>query len=96
MSVTENVMELKNESHPHFRENPQTPPNMESLASAYFSGVEKNHNQTPFLCLGPDKFINTNLPFPSSFLLFSLLIKPCHSDSPKMLSYVTVLQWAVS
>lgn len=41
MSVTENVMELKNESHPHFRENPQTLPNMESLASAYFSSKEK-------------------------------------------------------
>lgn len=59
-------MELKNESHPHFRENPQTPPNMDSLASAYFSSIEKmffkNHNQTPFLCPGPDKFINTNPP----------------------------------
>lgn len=41
MSVTENVMELKNESHPHFRENPQTPPNKESLASAIFSSIEK-------------------------------------------------------
>jgi hypothetical protein len=30
MSVTENVMELKNGSYPHFWENPQNLPNKES------------------------------------------------------------------
>lgn len=40
MSVTENVMELKNGSYPHFRENPQASPNKDSLTSAIFNRIE--------------------------------------------------------
>lgn len=41
MSVTDNVMELKNGCHPHFREHPLTPSNNMSMALTFSGTAEK-------------------------------------------------------
>lgn len=67
MSVTDNVMELKNGCHPHFREHPLTPSDNMSMALT-FSGTAglkcHDHSQTTLLCADSENIIAVTLLLP--------------------------------